>query len=113
MPSERYGSPTYITLDDVQKIYTVDISDFPLLAIQRDIFVFQCNVGCRIGDLLRLKKRNVINGAVEYIPAKTIKENVRTVVVQLNTIAQENSSLRSRVQSDTTIMSRSSLRKQE
>ena len=64
MPSERYGSPIYITLDDVQKIYTVDLSDFPLLVIQRDIFVFQCNVGCRIGGLLRLKKRDVINGAV-------------------------------------------------
>ena len=89
MPSERYGSPIYITLDDVQKIYTVDLSDFPLLDIQRDIFVFQCNVGCRIGNLLRLKKGDVINGAVEYIPTKTIKENVRTVVVPLNTIAQE------------------------
>ena len=40
----------------------------------------------KAGDL---KKRDVINGAVEYIPTKTIKENVRTVVVQLNTIAQE------------------------
>ena len=48
MPSERYGSPIYITLDDVQKIYTADLSDFPLLAIQRDIFVFQCNVGCKL-----------------------------------------------------------------
>ena len=51
--------------------------------------MFQCNVGCRIGDLIRLKKRDVINGAVEYIPTKTIKENVRTVVVPLNAIAQE------------------------
>ena len=40
----------------------------------------------KAGDL---KKRYVINGAVEYIPTKTIKENVRTVVVPLNTIAQE------------------------
>ncbi len=51
--------------------------------------MFQCNVGCRIGDLLRLKKRDVINGAVEYIPTKTIMENVRTVVVPLNAIAHE------------------------
>ena len=58
-------------------------------AIQRDIFVFQCNIGCRIGDLLRLKKRDVINGAIEYIPTKTIKENARTVVVPLNSVAQE------------------------
>ena len=40
----------------------------------------------KAGDL---KKRDVINGAVEYIPTKTIKENVRTVVVPSNTIAQE------------------------
>ena len=89
MPSERYGSPIYLTLDDVQKIYTTDLSETPHLAIQRDIFVFQCNIGCRIGDLLRLKKRDVINGAIEYIPTKTIKENARTVIVPLNTVAQE------------------------
>ena len=89
MPPDRYGSPIYLTLDDVQKIYTADLSEAPHLAIQRDIFVFQCNVGCRIGDLLRLKKRDVINGAIEYIPTKTIKENARTVVVPLNSAAQE------------------------
>lgn len=89
MPSERYGSPIYLTLDDVQRIYSADLSSFPHLAVQRDIFVFQCNVGCRIGDLLRLKKCDVINGAIEYIPTKTIKKNARTVVVPLNTIAKE------------------------
>ena len=89
MPTERYGSPIYLTLDDVQKIYSADLSEFPNLAVQRDIFVFQCNIGCRIGDLLRLKKRDVINGAVEYIPTKTIKENARTVVVPLNKVARE------------------------
>ena len=89
MPSKRYGSPIYLTLEDVQKIYATDLSDTPHLAIQRDIFVFQCNIGCRIGDLLRLKKRDVINRAIEYIPTKTIKENARTVVVPLNSVAQE------------------------
>ncbi len=89
MPAERYGSPVYLTLDDVQKIYSTDMSARPAIAVQRDVFVFQCNVGCRVGDLLRLKKRDVINGAVEYIPTKTIKESARTVVVPLNKVAQE------------------------
>ncbi len=89
MPSERYGSPVYLTLDDVQKIYSTDMSARPAIAAQRDVFIFQCNVGCRVGDLLRLKKRDVINGAVEYIPTKTIKESARTVVVPLNKVAQE------------------------
>ena len=87
MPSEQYGSPVYLTLDDVDVIARADFSDDKELKIQRDIFVFQCNVGCRIGDLLRLKKRDIINGAVEYIPTKTIKERAKTVVVPLNAIA--------------------------
>ena len=87
MPSEQYGSPVYLTLDDVNVIARADFSDDKELEIQRDIFVFQCNVGCRIGYLLRLKKRDIINGAVEYIPTKTIKERAKTVVVPLNAIA--------------------------
>ena len=83
------SSPIYLTLDNVHKIYTADLSEAPHLAIQRDIFVFQCNIGCRIGDLLCLKKRDVINGAIEYIPTKTIKENARAVEVTLNSVAQE------------------------
>lgn len=88
MPSERYGSPIYLSLDDVQKIYSAEIPN-EALAQQRDVFVFQCNIGCRVGDLLRLKKCDVINGAIEYIPTKTIKENTRTVVVPLNKVASE------------------------
>ena len=80
MPSEQYGSPVYLTLDDVDVIARADFSDDKELEIQRDIFVFQCNVGCRIGDLLRLKKRDII-------PTKTIKERAKTVVVPLNAIA--------------------------
>ena len=90
MPSEQYGSPVYLTLDDVDVIARADFSDDKELEIQRDIFVFQCNVGCRIGDLLRLKKRDIINGAVEYIPTKTIKERAKTVVVPLNAMASSH-----------------------
>ncbi len=89
MPSERYGTPVYLTLDDVKKIYSTNLSAYPELMIQRDIFVFHCNVGCRVGDLMRLTKQDVINGALEYIPNKTINESARTVVVPLNRIAQE------------------------
>ena len=89
MPSERYGSPVYLTVADVRKIYEADLSAFPHLAVQRDIFVFQCNVGCRVGDLMRLEKRDVVRGAIEYIPAKTIKKSARTVVVPLNSVACE------------------------
>lgn len=89
MPSERYGSPICLSADDIKAIWQTDLSKRPMLGIQRDIFVFQCNVGCRVGDLLRLKKHDVINGALEYIPSKTIKESAGTVVVPLNRMASE------------------------
>ena len=89
MPSERYGTPIYLTLDDVKKIYEADLSEFPDLAVQRDVFVFQCNVGCRVGDLMRLEKSDVVRGSIEYIPSKTIRSGARTVVVPLNRVACE------------------------
>jgi integrase len=84
-----YGTPFYITIDERNKLYKKDFSDNPQLATQRDIFVFQCLIGCRIGDLLKMTKSNIINGAVEYIARKTKNGNPVTVRVPLNTIAKE------------------------
>ena len=85
---EQYGTPIYFTKDELKQIYAADFSDSPSLETQRDIFVFQCNIGCRVGDMMRLTKRDVINGSIEYIPNKTIKENAKTVVVPLNSMAK-------------------------
>lgn len=81
---ELYGTPIYLTAEEVNQIFAIDFSDTPSLEVQRDIFVFQCSVGCRVGDMMRLTKRDVINDAIEYIPQKTIKENAKTVTVPLN-----------------------------
>ena len=89
MPSEQYGTPVFLSIDEVLRIYHADLSEEHRLSVQKDIFVFQCNVGCRVGDLVRLKKSDVVNGSLEYIPTKTIKENTRTVVVPLNRVARE------------------------
>lgn len=85
---ERYGTPIYLTKEELKQLYAADFSDNPSMEVQRDIFVFQCNVGCRVGDMMRLTKRDVINGAIEYIPNKTIKESAKTVVVPLNSMAK-------------------------
>ena len=85
---ELYGTPVYLTLEEVEQVAACDFSSRPGLAQQRDIFVFQCNVGCRVGDLMRLKKQDVINARIEYIPQKTRAENPRTVTVPLNATAR-------------------------
>lgn len=84
-----YGTPVYITIDERNKIYRTNLSRHPQLAIQRDIFVFQCLIGCRVGDLYKLTRENIIGGAVEYIPRKTKDGHPITVRVPLNAIARE------------------------
>lgn len=84
-----YGTPYYITIDERNALYKADLSSRPQLAIQRDIFVFQCLVGCRVGDLYKLTQSNIIKGAVEYIPRKTKEGRAVTVRVPLNATAKE------------------------
>lgn len=86
---EIYGTPFYITIEERNNLYKFDLSARPELAIQRDIFVFHCLIGCRIGDLYSLTKSSVINGAIEYIASKTKKEKPVTVRVPLNATAKE------------------------
>lgn len=84
-----YGTPYYITIDERNQLYNADLSDHPQLAIQRDIFVFQCLIGCRVGDLYKMTRANLIKGAIEYIPRKTKEGNPVTVRVPLNATAKE------------------------
>jgi hypothetical protein len=70
-------------------LYNTNLSQRPGLAPQRDIFVFQCLIGCRVADLYKFTKGNIINGAIEYIAGKTKDGNPITVRVPLNSIAQE------------------------
>lgn len=65
-------------------MFEKDLSLHKQVEIQRDIFVFQSLIGCRIGDLYRMTKQNIINDAIEYIPRKTKEGNPLTVRVPLN-----------------------------
>ncbi len=59
------------------------------MAIQRDIFVFQCAIGCRVGDLYKMTRSNTIDNAIEYVAGKTKDNRPKTIRVPLNQIAQE------------------------
>ena len=60
-----------MTLDEVETLYRTQMPT-KVLEEQQDIFVFQCNVGCRVGDLISYTKQSVQNGALEYIATKTL-----------------------------------------
>lgn len=89
--TEKVGSPYYITIDERNKIAETDLGyafdalseeerkgmsklHIPDYTTQRDIFIFQCFVGCRVGDLLTLRPENVVENILVYTPHKT-KDN--------------------------------------
>ncbi len=82
-----YGTPFYITVNERKQIGGADLPE--KLAKQRDVFVFHCCVGCRIGDLYKLTMANIVNGAIQYVPRKTKDGNPHTVTVPLNETAKE------------------------
>ncbi len=100
IPIARYGTPYYITIEERNALFNFDLSHRPQLAIQRDVFVFQCLIGCRVGDLLKMTKGNIMNGAIEYIPRKTKEGNPITVRVPINSIANEIIKRYSEIESD-------------
>lgn len=81
---ERYGTPYYLTIAERDQLADFDLSSNPGLETQRDIFIFQCLIGCRVSDLLAMTPNNVINGAIEYMPQKTKGERPQVVRVPLN-----------------------------
>ena len=81
------GTPVYITIDERNKIANADLAaawekltddvrkkprvTLKTLIEQRDIFIFQCFIGCRVSDLLRLTSNNIENGILKYTAQKT------------------------------------------
>ena len=65
------------------------MGDDKQLETQRDIFVFQCMIGCRVSDLYKMTYANIIGDCIEYVPRKTRDDRVVTVSVPLIGAAKE------------------------
>ena len=94
--TSHYGKPYYITIAERNKIAETDMAtawqevpeeDKKLLNVsletliqQRDIFVFQCFVGCRVSDLMRLTSKNIIKDELQYVPDKTKNDGVQPIM---------------------------------
>ena len=87
--SEVYGTPFYLTIEERNIIAKYDFGANKMLSEQRDIFIFQCLVGCRISDLMDFTADNVTDGVLSYVPIKTKEESPRIVRVPLIPYAQE------------------------
>ena len=83
--SAEYGTPYYITTEERHQLENAPLEG--MVAIQRDIFVFQCCIGCRVGDLYKLTYANIIDGKLKYTPRKTKDNNPVLAIVPLNKTA--------------------------
>lgn len=84
-----YGKPIYISVAERKKIHETDMSDDPVLEQQKNVFVLQCLIGCRVGDYYNMTYDNLIGNAIEYIPSKTRNDRVNTIRVPLTETALE------------------------
>jgi len=70
--AEVYAEPIFLTIEERDRLYDFDLTHHVRLKLARDIFVFQCLVGCRIGDLYDLTKANIKGDWLEYYPKKSL-----------------------------------------
>lgn len=85
----KYGTPYFLSIAERNHLYNYDLSDRKELAVQRDVFIFQCLIGCRVADLMRMTPANVIDGFIEYVAGKTSDEEPMTIRVPLTATATE------------------------
>ena len=75
LKNDVYADPVYLTIEERDKVYYADLSKHQGLSVTRDMFIFQCMVGCRVSDLYSFTTRNLTeDGFIEYLPEKT-REN--------------------------------------
>lgn len=82
IPAETYGEPFFLTLEERDILYNAKITP-PHIERAKDIFVFQCLIGCRVGDLVKFTKSSIIDGCIEYIAGKTRDNKPRIARVPL------------------------------
>lgn len=89
IPDDVYGSPVFLTIEERDALYAFGGLS-PALAVQRDIFVFQCLVGCRVSDLLSFTAENITpDGFLQYIQWKLRRSIPVTIRVPLAPVALE------------------------
>ena len=87
-PAQVYGTPFFLTIEEREQIYCHDYGN-DALNEARDVFVFQCLIACRVGDLFKLRWQNVRGDFIEYIPQKTSNQRAKVVRVPLTEKAKE------------------------
>lgn len=82
VPAEVYGTPIFLSLEERDFLFNFKVESDRLAQV-RDVFIFQCSTGARIGDMIRWTKSNIRNNTLSYIARKTKEGHPVTVTVPL------------------------------
>ena len=61
----------YLTEDEIEKIYKLDLTENKRLEKVRDLFIVECNTGVRFEDLMHIEKENVLKDSIKIKTRKT------------------------------------------
>lgn len=75
VPTPSYADPITLTEEEKRLLWNTDFDDEGLEYV-RDLFYFQCSIGCRVSDFFSLKYENLVDEGdkpcIYYSPIKTI-----------------------------------------
>ena len=85
-----YGDAYYLLPEERDRLIDATYGCRFHAPLVRDMFLFQCFVGCRMGDLFTIQRTQINNGWLEYIPGKNLKNgNTELVRLPLHPVAQQ------------------------
>ncbi|MCQ2148523.1 MAG: hypothetical protein MJZ16_13585 [Bacteroidales bacterium] len=66
----KFGDIATIESSDIKKVSEIELSEAPFYEMMRDIFLFQCQTGCRYRDLKNLTHSNLNGSYLDYEPER-------------------------------------------
>lgn len=79
----------YLTIDEIQKIYQLDLSKTKTKEFVRDLFVISCYTGLRYSDLIRIRKEDLGKGKLNMRTTKTDQKVVIPIAPIVDTILKK------------------------
>ena len=61
----------YLTEDEIEKMYKLDLTENKRLEKVRDLFIIECNTGVRFKDLMHIEKENIFKDKIKIKERKT------------------------------------------
>ena len=61
----------YLTEEEINKIYELNLSKNKRLERIRDLFIVECNTGVRYHELMNFSKENILENSIRFKSSKT------------------------------------------